>query len=70
MSSAARQQREKQAMMARLQERLQQRIMLAAEAETRDAQDQRQLQEEQMQTMQRVLASNMDLTEEYILTEI
>ncbi|KAL8610099.1 hypothetical protein ACOMHN_024565 [Nucella lapillus] len=60
----ARQQREKQAMLQRLQEKLQQRLSRASEAEARDAQEQQMLVEEQSQTIQKVLASNMDLTEE------
>lgn len=59
-----RQQREKQAMLQRLQEKLQQRMNRASEAEARDAQEQQMLCEEQSQTIQKVLASNMDLTEE------
>ena len=59
-----RQQREKQAMLQRLQERLEQRMNKAAEAEAKDAQEQDILCEEQTQTIQKVLASNMDLTEE------
>ena len=51
-------------MLQRLQERLQQRLSMASEAEARDAQEQQTLCEEQMVTMQKVLAANMDLTEE------
>lgn len=61
---SARQQREKQAMLQRLQERLQQRLVMASESEARDAQQQAKLCEEQTQTIQKVLATNMDLTEE------
>nr|KAG5698071.1 hypothetical protein BaRGS_016719 [Batillaria attramentaria] len=64
ISSAARQQREKQAMLQRLQERLQQRLTMASESEARDAQEQDKLCQEQTQTIQKVLASNMDLSEE------
>ena len=51
-------------MLQRLQERLEQRMNKAAEAEAKDAQEQDILCEEQTQTIQKVLASNMDLTEE------
>lgn len=37
---------------------------MASEAEARDAQEQAALCEEQTQTIQKVLASNMDLSEE------
>ncbi|KAK7110980.1 trichohyalin-like [Littorina saxatilis] len=60
----ARQQREKQAMLQRLQEKLHQRLVSASEAEARDSQEQQMLCQEQAQTMQKVLASNIDLTEE------
>ena len=60
----ARRQKEKQAMLARLEERLQQRLSAADEAEARDQKEQETLKEEQMATMHKVLAQNMDLTEE------
>ncbi|XP_076436478.1 uncharacterized protein LOC143275994 [Babylonia areolata] len=60
----ARKQRDKQAMLQQLQEKLQQRLTRASEAEAQDAQEQQMLCEEQSQTIQKVLASNMDLTEE------
>ena len=51
-------------MLQRLQEKLQQRLASASEAEAKDAQEQKMLCEEQSQTIEKVLASNMDLTEE------
>ncbi|XP_012938082.1 myosin-9 isoform X3 [Aplysia californica] len=60
----ARRQKERQAMMVRLEERLQQRLNAADEAEARDQKEQETLKEEQTATMNKVLATNMDLTEE------
>ncbi|KAI8789815.1 cingulin [Biomphalaria glabrata] len=59
-----RKQREKQAIMARLQEKLQQRISEANQAEAYDLKEQEMLKEEQMLTVSKVLAINMDLTED------
>ncbi|PVD30385.1 hypothetical protein C0Q70_09651 [Pomacea canaliculata] len=54
----------KQAAVAKLQEQLKQRLAQVSAAEVQDAVEQNQLYEEQKQTLQRVLASNMDLTDE------
>jgi len=62
--AAARRQKERQAMLARLEERLHQRLQAADEAEARDQAEQEKQKEEQMSTMSKVLATNMDLTEE------
>ena len=51
-------------MLARLQEKLQQRLAAASEAEARDSQEQQVLVQEQQATISRGLASNIDLTEE------
>ncbi|KAH9510197.1 hypothetical protein Btru_043738 [Bulinus truncatus] len=60
----ARKQREKQAIMARLQEQLQQRILAADEAETIDLKEQELLKEEQKSKLSKVLALNLDLNED------
>ncbi|CAL1547305.1 unnamed protein product [Lymnaea stagnalis] len=60
----AKKQREKQAVMARLQEQLLQRLANADEAEARDQKEQDLLKEEQKTTISRVLSTNMDLNEE------
>ena len=60
----ARRQRERQAIMVQLQEKLKQRLVAADEAEARDQKEQEVLKQEQMATMARVLSTNMELDEE------
>jgi hypothetical protein len=61
---AVRQQRDRQAMLQRLQEKLDQRLARAAEVEATDAREQETLVEEQTNTIHKVLASNIYLTDE------
>ncbi|BFY98157.1 hypothetical protein BsWGS_01199 [Bradybaena similaris] len=68
----AEKQKEKQAALARLQEKLQQRIKTADFREKQHQKELETLKEEQMATMNKVLAMNIDLTEkekDQILTE-
>jgi hypothetical protein len=51
-------------MLQRLQEKLDQRLARAAEVEATDAREQETLVEEQTNTIHKVLASNIDLTDE------
>ena len=59
-----RRQRERQAVMVQLQEKLKQRLVAADEAEARDQKEQEVLKQEQMATMARVLSTNMELDDE------
>ncbi|GFS14897.1 trichohyalin-like [Elysia marginata] len=60
----ARRQRERQAIMVQLQEKLKQRLASADEAEARDQKEQEVLKKEQMDTMARVLSTNMELDDD------
>ncbi|XP_059163333.1 golgin subfamily A member 6-like protein 26 [Physella acuta] len=60
----AKMQREKQAVLARLQEKLQQRLNVADENEAQNEKEQEMLHEEQISALNKVLATNMDLNEE------
>lgn len=60
----AKRQRERQAIMVQLQEKLKQRLAAADEAEARDQKEQELLKKEQMETMARVLSTNMELDED------
>ncbi|RUS90473.1 hypothetical protein EGW08_001741, partial [Elysia chlorotica] len=59
-----RRQRERQAKMVQLQEKLKQRLLAADEAEARDQKEQEVLKQEQMDTMARVLSTNMELDDD------